>query len=62
MAPGRLQLGATLLWSVAPNYREAIAGYYQALVESGIIRRHVNSEHKTAVSAHPSILYLGITG
>jgi hypothetical protein len=57
--PGRLQLGATLVWSVAPNYREAIAGYYQALVESGIIRRHVNSEHKTAVALTPQFCTWG---
>jgi hypothetical protein len=48
--PGTLQLGATLLWSVAPDDRQAIAAYYQGLVESGIIQRRQNSAHKTAVA------------
>ena len=33
--PSQFSLGATLLWSVAPDYREAIAGYYQGLVQAG---------------------------
>jgi hypothetical protein len=57
--PGRLQLGATLLWSIAPNYREAIASYYQALVDSGTIRRHQNSERKTAVALTPQFCTWG---
>lgn len=48
--PGSLQLGATLLWSVAPDDRQAIAAYYQGLVESGIIHRRQNSARKTAVA------------
>ena len=57
--PGSLQLGATLLWSVAPDYRQAIAGYYQGLVETGIIRRHQNSERKTAVALTPQFCTWG---
>ncbi len=59
--PGSLQLGATLLWSVAPDDRQAIAAYYQGLVESGIIRRRQNSARKDSRRAYPSVLYLGVT-
>jgi hypothetical protein len=57
--PGRLSLGATLLWSVAPDYRQAIAGYYQGLVEAGIIRRHQNSDRKTAIALTPEFCTWG---
>jgi hypothetical protein len=57
--PGALKLGATLLWSVAPDYRQAIAAYYQTLVESGIIRRHANSARKAAVALTPQFCTWG---
>jgi hypothetical protein len=57
--PGQLSLGATLLWSVAPDYYEAIAGYYQGLVQAGIIHRHQNSERKTATALTPEFCTWG---
>ncbi len=57
--PGKLSLGATLFWSVAPDYYEAIAGYYQGLVQAGIIRRHQNSEQKTAIALTPEFCTWG---
>ena len=57
--PSQFSLGATLLWSVAPDYREAIAGYYQGLVQAGIIHRHQNSERKTATALTPEFCTWG---
>jgi hypothetical protein len=57
--PGRLSLGATLLWSVAPNYYDAIAAYYQALVQAGTIRRHQNSARKTITALTPEFCTWG---
>ena len=57
--PGRLSLGATLLWSVAPTYYGAIAAYYQALVQAGIIRRHQNSARKTITALTPEFCTWG---
>ena len=57
--PGRLSLGATLLWSVASNYYEAIAAYYQQLVAAGIIHRHQDSARKTAVALTPEFCTWG---
>jgi hypothetical protein len=51
--PGRLTLGATLYWSVAPDYYESIAGYYDGLLRSGVVKRPHNSEEKTAVKVIP---------
>jgi hypothetical protein len=57
--PGQLSLGATLLWSVAPDYREAIAGYYQGLLQAGVIHRHQNSARKTATALMPQFCTWG---
>ncbi len=57
--PGSLQLGATWLWSVRPDYRQAISAYYQGLVDAGIIHRHQNSERKTAVALTPQFCTWG---
>jgi hypothetical protein len=57
--PRSLQLGATLLWSVAPDDRRAIAAYYQGLVDSGLIRRRQNSARKTAVALTPQFCTWG---
>ena len=58
--PGRLTLGATLFWAVAPDYYQAIAGYYRGLLDAGIIHRHRNSEHKTAVCLTPQFCTWGV--
>jgi hypothetical protein len=58
--PGSLTLGATLAWSVAPGYYEAIAGYYQQLMQTGIIRKHQNSAKKTAVALTPEFCTWGL--
>ena len=57
--PGQLTLGATLLWTVAPGYYEAIAAYYQGLLHAGIIHRKQNSERKTAISLTPQFCTWG---
>jgi hypothetical protein len=57
--PGQLSLGATLLWAVAPDYREAIAAYYQGLLQAGIIHRHKNSTRKTAIALMPQFCTWG---
>ena len=57
--PGKLTLGATLLWTVAPSYYESIAAYYQGLLYAGIIHRKQNSAHKTAVSLTPQFCTWG---
>ncbi len=58
--PGRLTLGANLLWAVAPDYYQAIAGYYRGLVGAGIIQRHRNSAHKTAAALTPQFCTWGV--
>ena len=57
--PGSLQLGATLLWSVGSEDREAIAAYYQGLLDAGIIRRRQDSARKTAVALTPQFCTWG---
>jgi hypothetical protein len=57
--PGQLRLGATFLWSVAPDYRQAIAAYYQGLVDAGIVRKRQNSERKMAVALTPQFCTWG---
>ncbi len=57
--PGKLTLGATLVWSVGPDYRDAIAGYYKSLLQAGIIRIHQNSPHKTQVALTPEFCTWG---
>ena len=51
--PGRVTLGATMLWAVAEDYYDAIAGYYAGLVGAGVIRRQESSAKKTAVALTP---------
>ena len=51
--PGRFTLGATLCWAIGPDYYEAIAGYYDALIHAGIIRRKQNSAKKTEIALTP---------
>jgi hypothetical protein len=46
--PGKLTLGAGVVWTFAPNYREAIRRYYKALLNAGIIRKKNNSAKKNA--------------
>lgn len=58
--PGRLTLGATLFWAMAPDYYQAIAGYYRGLLDAGIIHRHRNSDHKIAVSLTPQFCTWGV--
>jgi hypothetical protein len=57
--PGKLTLGATLAWSVAPSYYEAIAAYYNQLVQAGAVRKHQNSARKTAVALAPQFCTWG---
>ena len=57
--PGKISLGATMLWSVADDYYDAIAGYYAGLMGAGIIRRHENSARKTAVALTPQFCTWG---
>jgi hypothetical protein len=51
--PGSIPLGATLYWSVAPDYYDAIAGYYQGLLHAGIIHRAQPSAKKLATALTP---------
>ena len=51
--PGTLTLGAGVLWTFAPNYREAIRQYYKALLSAGIIRKKENSARKNAAALAP---------
>ncbi len=57
--PGKLTLGATLVWSVGPDYRDAISGYYRSLLQSGIIHIHQNSAHKTQMALTPEFCTWG---
>jgi hypothetical protein len=51
--PGKLKTGATLIWTIGPDYYETIGAYYRQLLGAGIIRTKQNSEHKTAVALTP---------
>jgi hypothetical protein len=57
--PGKVTLGATFLWSIAPDYYDAIAAYYRQLLQAGIIRRKQNSPLKTAISLTPEFCTWG---
>ena len=57
--PGSLKLGATLLWSVAPDYYHAIAGYYQGLLGAGVIHKAQPSEKKIAAALSPQFCTWG---
>ena len=51
--PAKLTLGARLFWAVAPNYYEAIRGYYRGLLSAGIVHQKVNSPAKAATLLTP---------
>ncbi len=57
--PGKLSLGATFLWTVAPDYSKAIAAYYQGLIQAGVIRTKHMSERKTAAALTPQFCTWG---
>jgi hypothetical protein len=58
--PGRQTLGATWLWTVAPDYYQAIAAYYRGLLDANIIRRPRNSARKTSLSLTPQFCTWGV--
>lgn len=57
--PGRVSLGAGLVWSFGANYYEAIREYYAGLIRAGIIHGKTNSEKKTAVALTPQFCTWG---
>ncbi len=52
--PGKLNLGARLLWTVGPTYFEAIRRYYLGLAKAGVIHKKTNSARKNAIALAPS--------
>jgi len=52
-APGRFTLGAPLLWTAGPNFREAIRTYYHELTQAGIVQRKQCPAHKKSVMLAP---------
>ncbi len=52
--PGKLSLGARLLWTVGPTYFEAIRRYYLGLMKAGVIHKKTNSTRKNAIALAPS--------
>ena len=57
--PGRVTLGATLLWSVAPDYYQSIAAYYQGLLHAGLIQVPPRSEAKSSTALTPEFCTWG---
>jgi hypothetical protein len=57
--PGSISLGATFVWSVAPDYYQSIGAYYDALLNASIIHKKENSAHKTAVALTPEFCTWG---
>src|SRR6185312_9573339 len=57
--PGRLNLGATLFWTVGGDYYDAIGKYYGGLVNSGIVKKKQNSPRKTAIALTPQFCTWG---
>ncbi len=57
--PGLITLGATLLWTVAPGYYEAIAAYYDSLSAAGVIKPKHSSPAKAAVTLTPEFCTWG---
>ncbi|MBS1851504.1 MAG: hypothetical protein JST79_11365 [Acidobacteria bacterium] len=51
--PGKFTLGGGLYCCLAPNYRDAIRGYYQGLIGAGIVRPKINSGKKNAAMLSP---------
>ncbi len=58
--PGKITLGATLLWTVAPDYYKAIGAYYRGLLQAGIIHCHENSARKAATALAPQFCTWGV--
>ena len=52
-SPGAISMGATIYWSIASNYYDAIAGYYQGLLGAGVIHRAQPSAKKLATALTP---------
>ena len=57
--PGSIPLGATLYWSVAPDYYDAIAAYYQGLLHAGVIHTSQPSAKKIAAALAPQFCTWG---
>jgi hypothetical protein len=57
--PGPITLGATLLWTVAPGYYEAIAAYYDTLAAAGVIKPRQSSPAKASVTLTPEFCTWG---
>jgi hypothetical protein len=57
--PGPIPLGATLFWSIAPDYYNAIAGYYDGLLQAGVIHRSQPSAKKIATALTPQFCAWG---
>jgi len=57
--PGKVALGATLIWTVASGYYEAIGGYYDALAAAGVIKPKQSSPEKAAVTLTPEFCTWG---
>jgi hypothetical protein len=57
--PGAFTLGATLLWTIAPDYYQAIAAYYRGLLQAGIIHQRQRSERRTAIALTPQFCTWG---
>jgi hypothetical protein len=57
--PDSIKLGARLLWCFGANYYEAIAHYYLALLDSGIIPKKSSSQTQTAAALAPQFCTWG---
>ncbi|MGC2399525.1 MAG: hypothetical protein WA510_07075 [Acidobacteriaceae bacterium] len=57
--PGHFVLGATLYWSIAQDYYDAIAGYYQGLLHAGVIHPSQPSAKKIATALTPQFCAWG---
>ena len=60
--PARLTLGARLLLTVGPDYREAIRQYYLGLVEAGIIHKKASLAGEGQSDAGAAVQFLGRRG
>ena len=57
--PGSIPLGAKLYWSIAPDYYDAIAAYYQGLLHAGVIHKSQPSAKKIAAALAPQFCTWG---
>src|ERR1035441_5923734 len=57
--PGPIPLGAKLYWAIAPDYYNAIAGYYQGLLQAGVIHKPQPSAKKIATALTPQFCTWG---